>query len=243
MKIMTICATCSACFCFYATRAQQDTQLWLDFQVNHPFSSQYMFEVETSYQALIQNDSSWRSLNLTPTFEYQFFPNVDLAASAPLSYTLQTEGYDSFESRIALECRWHIAQNKRVSTRLIVKAEKRFFQDLEDHSWTTSTRWRIKGDATISINAPNLYHDDLWYAIIDYEEFLVVDKQLKERYANKRRARAGAGYRLNYKNRFELIYTLQSSRNEINQDFESTDSVVQLRYKMYLNPAKPSNTK
>ena len=100
---------------------------------------------------------------------------------------------------------------------------------------------RLKGEATISINGPNLFRDKLWYAIIDYEQYFVSDQQLEERYANRRRARIGLGYRLNYMHRFEMIYTLQSARDEISESFISTDNVIQLRYKMFLNPAKPSS--
>jgi hypothetical protein len=238
----SICITCLICFCFYTTLAQENTQMWLDYQVDYPFSNQYLLEVEASYQRLLTHDSTWRSINLTPTFEYQFFPNLDLVGSAPLSYTAQTKDYDSFESRITLEARWHVTQNKRVNTRLVFKAEKRFFQNLEDNSWDNSTRMRIKAEATISINGPNLYQDKLFYAIVDYEEFIVMDQQLNERYANKRRARLGTGYRLDYKNRFEIIYTLQTSRNELEEEFTSIDNVVQFRYKMFLNPAKVKPT-
>nr|HPH47652.1 hypothetical protein [Chryseolinea sp.] len=80
--------------------------------------------------------------------------------------------------------------------------------------------------------------DNLWYAILDYEEFIVLDQQLDERYANRRRGRIGVAYRLNYKHRFELTYTLQSSRNEIDGDFVSNDNVIQFKYKLYLNPKR-----
>jgi hypothetical protein len=229
--------TCIGCLCVCTTRAQQSTQMWFDFQVSYPFSNQYLFEVETSYQTVLKDDSTWRSMNMTPAFEYQFFPNIDLIARAPLSYTVQAKDHESFESRITLEARWHITQNKRMNTRLVFKAEKRFLQNLEDNTWDKSTRLRLKAEATISINGPNLYTDNLWYAIADFEEFFVTDQQLDERYASKRRARIGAGYRLNYKNRFELIYTLQTSRKELQEEFTSADNVVQLRYKMCLHPA------
>ena len=88
------------------------------------------------------------------------------------------------------------------------------------------------------INGPNLFTNKLWYALADYEEFIVLDQQLAERYANRRRARLGLGYRLSYKHRFELSYTLQKSRNEIEGDFKSSDNVIQFKYKMFLNPAK-----
>jgi hypothetical protein len=62
---------------------------------------------------------------------------------------------------------------------------------------------------------------------------------VEERYANRRRSRIGVGYRLNYRNRFDLFCTGQPSRNEIEGDFISNDNVIQLRYKLYLNaPAR-----
>ncbi len=49
----------------------------------------------------------------------------------------------------------------------------------------------------------------------------------------------GLGYRLNYKNRFELFYARQISRHEIEGEFVAGDNVIWLKYKMFLNPAKP----
>jgi hypothetical protein len=227
------------CICI-ETEAQQNTQLWFDFQLDYPFKSQYLFEVEASFQTILTNDSTWRSAGLTPTLQYSYFTSVDLSVSVPLSFTAQTEDYDSFEARPTLEVCVHLSQNKQVNTRLVFKAEKRLFLDVEDDDWDTSTRLRLKAESTIAITGRHLYEDKLWYAIVDYEEFFVIDEQLDERYANLRRGRLGAGYRLDYRNRFEAIFTLQSSRNELEEEFARTNSVVQLRYKMYLNPAKPS---
>ena len=104
--------------------------------------------------------------------------------------------------------------------------------------WDVSNRVRLKGEIWITLNGPNLFTDKLWYTILDYEEFFVVDQELEERFANRRRGRIGLGYRLNYKHRFDLIYTRQTSRDEIDGDFISNDNVIQLRYKMFLNPSK-----
>jgi hypothetical protein len=101
---------------------------------------------------------------------------------------------------------------------------------------------RLKAEAWIAINKLNLYQNQLWYAIVDYEGFVVVDEQVNERFANRLRARVGLGYRLDYKNRFEVIYTLQSSRNEIHGDLISNDNVLQLRYKLFLHPSKINKT-
>ena len=120
----------------------------------------------------------------------------------------------------------------------MLRYQQRHFHEIEADDWDISNRIRLKADFWISITSPNLCKDMLWYTLLDYEEFFVLDDQLDERYANRRRARIGLGYRLDYKNRFELIYTWQSSRNEIEGEFLSNDDVFQLVYKMYLNPVK-----
>lgn len=221
--------------------AQRSNQLWLDYQLDYPFANQYLFEVVASYQS-VMDGQKWRNFSMSPTFEYQFFPRVDLIGSVPMSYTFQKDGANSFGVDPTLGARLHISQNKRIDSRLIFKAEHRSFYQIEDNNWESSTRMRLKGEAWIALTGPNIFTDKLWYAILDYEEFFVIDQQVNERFANRRRARVGVGYRLDYKNRFELIYTRQSTRDEIDGDFTSDDNIIQLRYKMFLNPNKPAAT-
>ncbi|HWA33977.1 MAG TPA: DUF2490 domain-containing protein [Cyclobacteriaceae bacterium] len=221
--------------------AQRSNQLWLDYQLDYPFANQYLFEVVASYQTVLDGQK-WRNYNMSPTFEYQFFRRMDLIGTMPINYTLQKEGANTLGLDPALGARFHITQNKRIDSRLILKTEHRFFYQIEDKDWESSTRLRLKAEALIAINGPNLFADRLWHAILDYEEFFVMDQQVNERFANRRRARLGVGYRLDYKNRFELIYTRQSTRDEIDGDFTSDDNIIQLRYKMYLNPNKNTTT-
>jgi hypothetical protein len=229
------------CISFSKSYAQKQ-QLWLDYQVSYPFAVQHLFEVNTSYQSLMSNVNRWTSFSVEPTYEYLFFTNFDGGITVPTAYTRQIESYNTFGTSVIVYGRFHITQNKRVNTRFLVKMEKRYFCNLEENTWDQSGRMRLKAEATIAINGPNLFQDKLWYAMLDYEEFFVVDDQVDERYANRRRARAGAGYRLSYKHRFEVSYTLQSSRNHIEEEFTSIDNVLQLKYKMYLNPARPATT-
>jgi hypothetical protein len=218
-------------------QAQSHEQLWLDYQLDYP-SYSWLFEVSASYQTLLTQENKWRSLSVTPTVEYALLTRLDLTAELPLAYTVQKEDTSSFELSPMLGARFHITQNKRVNARLFLRYQQRYFQEIQADDWDISNRIRLKGEFWVSITGPNLYKDKLWYGLIDYEEFLVLDDQLNERYANRRRARLGLGYRLNYKNRFELIYTWQSSRNEIEGEFISNDHVIQVVYKMYLNLAK-----
>lgn len=220
----------------------QHEQLWLDFQIDYPFANKYLFEVAPSYQTILSKEDKWRSYSLSTTFEYTLFTRMDLIAEVPITHTLQKEGSNSFEISPLLGTRIHITQGKRIDSRFLLRYQQRYFKQIETQDWEISNRTRIKGEAFICINGPNLFTDNLMYVILDYEEFIVLDQQVEERFANRRRARVGLGYRLNYKHRFEAIYTRQSSKDEIDDGFITGDNVIQFRYKMYLNPAKAIST-
>ncbi len=218
--------------------AQSQEQLWIEYQLDYPFANKYLLEVSPSYQTVLSKENKWRSVGLSATFEYILFTRMDLTLEVPVAYTLQKEGSNSWEISPLLGARLHITQNRRIDIRLLLRYQQRSFLQVEENDWDISNRTRLKAEAFICINGPNLFTDNLWYAILDYEEFIVLDQQLDERFANRRRARIGLAYRLNYKNRFDVIYTRQSSRNEIDGDFISNDNIIQLRYRMFLNPAK-----
>lgn len=232
---------CLLCFCVNGLLlyGQQQEQLWLDFQLSYPFANRYLLENTTSYQTLLSKEGKWRSINIGPAFEYVLLNWVDIVSEIPMGYTKQTEGSSSYEISPIAGARFHITQGKKIDMRFLLRYQWRAFRQVEDKDWDVSNRTRLRGEIYVCINGPNLFTDNLWYGFADYEEFVVLDQQLDERYANRRRARIGLAYRMNYKHRFELSYTLQSSRNEIEGDFISNDNVIQVKYKMYLNPAKP----
>jgi predicted porin len=225
----------------FSSVAQQHNQLWLDFQVSYPFGNRYLIENTTSYQTVLSKNDKWRSFAIAPNFEYIISPQFDFLFEVPIAYTNQKEGANSFEISPIIGGRFHITQNRRVDTRILWRYQVRSFHQVEAADWETSNRTRLRGEIYFCVNGPNLFTDKLWYLFGDYEEFFVLDQQVNERFANRRRARLGVGYRLSYKHRFDVSYTLQSSRDEIDGAFISNDNVLQLRYKMYLNPAKGAN--
>lgn len=223
----------------FTLSAQQHKQFWFDYQLDLPFKNKFLFENTASYQTLLSNEDKWRSFSLSTCLEYVLFTWLDLTAEIPVGYTFQQDNNNTIEISPIVGGRFHITQNRRINSRFLVRYQERNFYQIEAEDWDTSNRVRLKGELSISINGPNLFTDKLWYTMVDYEEFLVLDEQLQERYANHRRFRLGVGYRLNYKNRFEVNYAVQSSRNEIEGEFVGADNLIWLKYKMFLNPAKP----
>lgn len=232
-KVCYLIIVIAAC---HQADAQHKQQLWLDYQIDYPFANRYLFEAVASYQTLLSNDDKWRSISLTTTFESLIFNFLDVTADLPLAYTLQKEGSSSYEVAPIVGLRFYITQSRRVDTRVLLRYQSRLFRQVEQDDWDVSNRTRIKAEAYFCVNGPNLFTDNLWYLALDYEEFIVLDQQLQERYANRRRAKIGLNYRLNYRHRFDVSYTFQSSKNEIDGEFVTTDGVIQLRYRMFFNP-------
>lgn len=228
-------------FLSFAVQSQaQDEQLWLEFQLSYPFRNRYLLENTTAYQTLLNPEDKWRSFSISPTFEMSLVTWLDLLSEVGIAYTLQKEAINTFEIAPMVGGRFFITQGKKIDTRFVWRYQQRNFKE-ESGEWTSSNRTRFRAEIFVSINGPNLFTDNLWYGFADYEEFIVFDRQVEERFANRRRARIGVGYRLNYKHRFDLGYTLQSSRNEIDENFIRTDGVIQLKYKMFLNPVRLPN--
>lgn len=222
-------------------RAQSDTQLWLDFQTSYPFANRYLLENTASYQTLLSQEGKWRNISISPTFEYSLFRKLDFLSEIPLGYTNQQEGTSSFEISPMIGARFYVTQNRRFETRLVWRHQTRAFRQIEANDWDISNRTRLRAELFLCLNGPNLSTDNLWSAFLHLEEFFVYDQQVDERYANRRRGQTGLGYRLNYKHRFEVSFTLQSSRNELEGEFISTDNVIQAKYKLYFNQATPAN--
>ena len=120
------------------SQAQQDEQLWFDFQLSYPFGGRYLLENTTTYQTLLSKDDKWRSFSISPTFEYTLFTRLDLLSEVGLSYTLQKEGSNSWDIMPMLGGRFFITQNKRVDTRLVLRYQLRYFRQVEEQDWDIS---------------------------------------------------------------------------------------------------------
>jgi len=207
----------------------------MEWQVSYPFANRYLAESTFAYQTLRSGGEKWSTISMSPTFEAVLSPRFEFTAEVPIGYTQQTSSQSSFETSPLAGIRYYFSQGKRFDVRLLARVQSRNVHHLESDVWEHLGRLRLRGEAWISITGPNLFTNNLLYSFLDYEEFMVTDQQINERFANLRRARVGLGYRLNYTHRLDVSYTWQSSRDEINDDFHRIDNVIQIKYKLFLN--------
>lgn len=209
-----------------------DRQFWQDVVLDYQLGKN-LLETEMSYQTLLAKENKWYSLNISPAYERSINKYFDLISALPLSYTVQTDTSNSFEVRAMIGGRVYFTPGKRIETRFTYRFEYRFFHDVSMSEWVKSTRSRFRAEVIVPINRPNYYSDKMLYCLGDIEVFSTVDKEVEERYANRFRMRLGGGYRLSYNWRFEAIYMLQQSRNNVEDGYNSVDNILRLRVKCY----------
>ena len=221
-------------------RAQSPNhQLWFEYMLNYPFANSFNLENTFVYSTLL-NSPRWWSYEYTPTLEYSVDAHIDVLFGVTLSYTAQTDDYNTFEVRPYLGTRIHITPHKRVLTRIYLRLEDRNFKNLDTKDWETVWRPRVRLEALVPINKKSAFEDKLWYGIVDAEWLFSEDNDVDERFANRFRLRIGVGYRLSYSSRFEFIYMAQQSKNGIDDSFSTSDNIFRFRYKHYLRKKKPT---
>jgi hypothetical protein len=216
-------------------------QLWMDYAVVYPFANVWTADAEASYQTLVYGGDKWRSLHLTPGIQRNMTPRIDLFASTPVYYTVQSSTYNTLEMRFSPGGKFVISSNRRVESRAVLRYDFRAVKT-SGGDWQISNRTRIGLDMVVAMNHPTIYNDKLWYLLVDGELFVVLDQDIDERFANVRKFRMGMGYRLNYGNRFEFIYQVNKSRTTIDTPFDTRDTIFRVRWIMVLNPPRSPTT-
>jgi hypothetical protein len=219
-------------------QAQTNVQMWDEYMLNYPFANSFNLENAFTYSTILDKPK-WRAYDYSACLEWSVTNRIDLIGQTVVSYTNQTDSYNTLELRPIVGSRFYFTPNRRIQTKLLLRVEQRNFKNLDTKEWETQYRPRVRAETIIPINKKSYYEDKLWYALMDVEWLYKTD-DVEERFANRFRWRIGAGYRLSYSLRFEFIYMLQLSKNTIEDDFESSDNIFRFRVKQYLRKSKPT---
>ncbi len=208
---------------------QQRVQLWLDYDPTYPMGK-WTFDLEIAPHVGL-GESRWSELSVTPNWEYSVTGWLDLSGGLALTYTHQTEDFDSFELNPYVEIKpyWYTKHGIR-GIKLVdyLRFEYRAQYTFHDKEKNNSARIRNRIQAQIPINKGSMFLDRAWYAIVDVEAFYNAE-DLQERFSSRQRFRIGAGYRHSNAWRYQVIYTLQRARNTIEEHFTTTDSIFRFR--------------
>jgi hypothetical protein len=91
-------------------------------------------------------------------------------------------------------------------------------------------RFRNRLEMQVPLNRERVTDDGARYFLADWEWFVPLDDP-EERFANRQRVRAGIGYRRSLSWRFEALYIWTRSRDTTDDDFHTSDNILNLRVK------------
>jgi hypothetical protein len=235
-----------------AIAQQQETskQVWGNFILSLPQSEKLYLEYDIEGATQVSGGDDWNSLYGTGVVEY--YPNafLDLTGEAVTGYTNQTSGENSFEATARLGFRLHLIRQifnssfvkkirsermsgQRFSIANFARMEYRNFWYSSDRPSEDELRFRNRVETKFALNSPSLSADGTWYFIGDVEWFVPIGDQVAERFATKRRIRAGFGYRRNYVWRFELLAIGDNTRDTLEDSGEAESRMLDLRVKRF----------
>jgi Protein of unknown function (DUF2490) len=223
---------------------EASTQLWGNVILDFPKGHHWLFETDFEPKTLVSGGEKWWSLDFTPLVEYYPAHWIDLVGES-FGYTHQDDDVNTTEvtPRVGfrlnllndLRERAHLRQGpfRRVRVATLVRFEYRnlWYSDASDpqHEW----RLRIRLEGKIGINHADFAEDKSLYGMFDAEGFIPLSDGVDERFASKVRTRAGLGYRLSYKMRFEVLYVRDWHRDAPGSPKQPTSDTLDARLKLF----------
>lgn len=208
---------------------QQTLQLWLDYDPTYPMGrTTFDLEITTHLGFAAQR---WGELGLTPNWEFAATNWLDLSGGMSLTYTRQSEDFDSFEFNPYVEIKPYFYTKHGVhGVKLVdyLRFEYRAQYTFTEKERKNSTRIRNKVQAMIPLNKASVIMHGALSAIVDVEAFFNAG-ELRERFSSRLRFRLGAAYIKNTTWRYQFYYTLQRARDTIDEPFSTTDSIFRFR--------------
>jgi hypothetical protein len=220
------------------------TQIWATVLLDYPHDKTSLFELSIEPKKQV-SEGEWRSLGVTPLFEYYPLHWLDLEGELRLAWTQESEGTDSREVTSRLGFRVNFFSNlreregpvgalfDRVRLATLIRIEYRnlFYTDgsPSSHQW----RFRARLESKIGITNADLSRDGTLYGTADIEVFVPFGEDVPERFASKLRTRVGLGYRFSYRCRAEFLYVRDSNRVTKDDPFATSTNAANGRVKIF----------
>ena len=220
---------------------EESAQFWGNVVFGFPRGDRFLAVIDTQAKAQYSGAETWRKLQVTPAIELYPNPWLDLVGEATIGRTRQSNDLSTGEFTPKLGARFHFLSNLRtlldrnplgrVAVSDLVRFEWRNFW-YSDGGSSHETRFRNRSGLNVAINHAELSRDGTLYWIADFEFVVPLSGDVMERFATKRRTRAGLGYRRNNRWRFEALYIRDAARDTTDEEFDTAANIVTVRIKM-----------
>jgi hypothetical protein len=225
-------------------RAETSGQLWGNVVLDFPAGDGLLFELDIEPKVQYSGSETWRAFDLTPAAEFPLNRWIELVGEAGIGKTRQSNAVTSKELTPRAGIRFHFLNNLRtmlpgrhrlgrVGIANLSRVEWRNLWYSDGTPSSHESRFRNRIELTTGINHRDLSIDKTLYLVVDYEIFVPLSDDVPERFATKRRTRAGLGYRRDRKYRFEALYIRDGTRETEEGSFGASANIVDFRLKIF----------
>ena len=204
-------------------------QFWLTAEFRYPVSVAILWKTNLEYRSVRDAGERWRTWNFSGEVSFFSIPAVDLTGALRVFYSQENDTLNRTELRPTVGVSVNILRKGRFVIDDRLRFEwRQFFFNFSDLNRSFG-RFRNKTNLLFALNKKNPYLDKALSLRLSFEFFMIRDKHLKERFANRHRLEAGLGFRFNDHWRLWLIYYSQYSRNQIEESFNTRENILRLR--------------
>ena len=216
--------------CLYAQDNERRLdQFWVTAEFRYPISTAILLKTNLEYRSVHDAGERWRTWNFSGEVTFFSIPAVDLAGALRVFYSQENDTLNRTELRPTIGARVNILRKGRFVIDDQLRFEwRQFFFNFSDLNRSLG-RFRNKTNVLFALNKKNPYLDKALSLRLSFEFFMIRDKELKERFANRHRLEAGLGFRFNDHWRLWLIYYSQYSRNQIEESFNTRENILRIR--------------
>ena len=227
------------------TPAETSNQLWGNVILSYPQSARLYYELDLEPKIQVSGGEPWRNVDATPLVEFYPKDLIDLTGEVTVGRTRQSAEVKSWELTPRIGVRFHLFKRlwdpihperlplSRLSLATLFRIEYRNLWYSGDHPSSHETRFRNRTELKMAINNNRLSVDRTLYLFVDVEFFVPLGDETPERFATKRRLRAGFGYRLSRKWRFEVLYIRDFGRETLDEEADIDMNALDVRLKLF----------
>jgi hypothetical protein len=204
-------------------------QTWVDYNPTWRLEERLVFDNQITLRHAWTSPTFWE-FRSRPQFTYTPRKWLDLTGAAQLIVADQNTAVDTVEIRPTIGVRFKHTFWRGIELNNFGRLEFRLQYDLDNRMWKSDRRYRNRTQAQIPINKTNLSAVGGYYAIIDAEWFWNANNRIEERFNDRRRYRAGVGWKMSQAWNFQFLLMYQKSRNTSGGPFTNRDYIYRFRF-------------